>query len=81
MPSLRYRCQVSGTSLSRSDWTVPLDDIQADALRRMDGARTIGEVLAASGIDEQYGRDLFQSLWQLDFIAIELPRPSPAASV
>jgi hypothetical protein len=38
----------------------------------MDGARTIGEVLAASGIDEQYGRDLFQSLWQLDFIAISL---------
>ena len=81
VPSLRYRCQVSGTSLSRSDWTVPLDDAQADALRRMDGVRTIGEVLAASGIDEQYGRDLFQSLWQLDFIAIELPRPSPAASV
>ena len=60
---------------------MPLDDAQADAHRRMDGVRTIGEVLAASGIDEQYGRDLFQSLWQLDFISIELPRPSPAASV
>jgi hypothetical protein len=72
VPSLRHRCQLSGASLSRSDWTVPLDDMQADALRRMDGARTIGEVLAASGIDEQYGRNLFQSLWQLDFIAVSL---------
>lgn len=83
VPSLRYRCELHGAQISRSDWSTTLDFTQLAVLRHMDGRRSIGEILAAAGsggvlaeLDpaarEQYGRELFQSLWNLDFLDIAL---------
>ncbi len=75
VPSLRYRCTLDHGAISRSDWSASLDDTQMAILRRMDGVRPIGEILQGMASDD-YGRALFQSLWQLDFIAIRLPAPT-----
>ena len=82
-PSLRYRCGLSGNQLSRYNWSMSLDPVQLALLQQMDGRRTIREIVAAasqSGVLpqrsqadlEQLGKTLFQSLWQLDFLAMGL---------
>ena len=86
VPSLRYRCELSGDQISRHDWSAPLDQTQLALLRSVDGRRTIREILAEpasrealaqidAADEENYARALFQSLWQLDFLAAGL-RPS-----
>ena len=81
VPSLRYRCEVNGLQISRYDWSTPLDPTQVAVLGAMDGRRTIGDMLreattheALAHLDgaarEDYCRNLFQSLWQLDFVAM-----------
>ena len=86
VPSLRYRCELNGTRISRHDWNAPLDQTQLALLSLADGRRTIGEILAEpvsrealaqidAADEENYARALFQSLWQLDFLAAGL-RPS-----
>ncbi len=87
VPSLRYRCELDGAQLSRNDWSAPLDQAQLALLSSVDRRRTIREVLAEpsacealaqldAAAQETYARALFQSLWQLDFLAVGL-RPSP----
>ena len=88
VPSLRYRCELSGDQISRHDWSAALDQTQLALVRLVDGRRTIGEILtepssleALAQLDaaaqENYARALFQSLWQLDFLAAGLrPRHS-----
>jgi SAM-dependent methyltransferase len=82
-PSLRYRCGLSGNQLSRYNWSMSLDAVQVTLAEQMDGRRTIREIVAAasqSGVLpqrsqadlEQLGKTLFQSLWQLDFLAMGL---------
>ena len=81
VPSLRYRCTFSGNQIARYNWTTSLDPVQLSLLQQMDGRRTIREIVAASlpsGVLpqpsqpdlEQLGTSLFQSLWQLDFLAM-----------
>ena len=87
VPSLRYRCELDGAQLSRNDWSAPLDQAQLALLSSVDGRRTIREILAEptsrealaqldAAAQEKYARALFQSLWQLDFLAVGL-RPGP----
>ena len=80
IPSLRYRCELRGDEIRRSDWGTPLDRDQLVLLHRMDGQRTIGQIASGTGVGEQYARELFQSLWQLDIVAMGLrPHAHPPA--
>jgi hypothetical protein len=91
-PSLRHRCKITHTGISQSSWSMPLDRTQLSLLQWMDGARTIGEILSEASSEralakmgqdsrEQYVRLLFQSLWQLDFLALGMtPEASHAAT-
>jgi SAM-dependent methyltransferase len=86
VPSLRHRCSLEGNGISCPGWSAPLDTSQLAILRHVDGGHTIGEALAravdggalahiAPPARTQFARELFQSLWQLDVIAVEL-RPA-----
>ncbi len=83
VPSLRYRCGLSDSQLSRPDWTTSVDPVQLSLLRQMDGRRTIREIvvsalqrgelpLRSQAELEQFGMTMVQSLWQLDFLAMGL---------
>ncbi|MBU6330596.1 MAG: methyltransferase domain-containing protein, partial [Acidobacteria bacterium] len=83
IPVFRHACGVDGTTLSRHDWALDLDPLGLAFVRRISGHRSIGEIvtavaedggLPAMGLGEltEIGRRLFQSLWQMDFIAIKL---------
>jgi SAM-dependent methyltransferase len=83
VPSLRYRCGLNGNEISRPSWSTKLDAVQVALAQQMDGRRTIREIVAAAGKggplqprseDElgQFAKTLFQSLWQLDFVAMGL---------
>lgn len=78
VPSLRYRCELSGAEISRPGWSTPLVPDQLALVELMDGRRSIADIIAATGASEQYARELFESLWQLDFVAMGLPVASPA---
>ena len=62
----------------RYDWSATLDPTDLAIMRQVDGQRTIGQAIAtaagSSGITvselQARGRQLFQSLWQLDFLAM-----------
>ena len=85
VPSLRYRCGLNGSQISRPDWGTNLDQVQVALARQMDGRRTIREIINAAGKGltqdrmpadlEQFARTFFRSLWQLDFVAVGL-RPN-----
>ena len=81
VPSLRYRCALGDAEISRADWSVSLNESQLALLRPMDGTRSIRELVAEAGtaptfvtVDperrEQYARELFESLWQMDVLAM-----------
>ena len=82
IPSLRYLCKLEGTRISRHDkWSAPLDQSQLAILNMINGRHTIREILAESSslfahleptALEKYGRELFESLWRLDFLAVEI---------
>ena len=83
VPMLRYRCELSGSQILRPDWTMTLDPVQTALLQQMDGRRTIREIVVAATQRgelplwspaelDQLGTSLFQSLWQLDFLAMGL---------
>jgi hypothetical protein len=82
VPSLRYRCGLSGNQISRPSWSTNLDAVQVALAQQVDGRRTIREIVAAAGKGlnqdrtpadlEQFAKTLFQSLWQLDFVAMGL---------
>ena len=78
VPSFRYRCELVGSEVVRYDWSATLDPTDLAIMRQVDGQRTIGQAIAtaagSSGITvtelQARGRQLFQSLWQLDFLAM-----------
>jgi SAM-dependent methyltransferase len=83
VPLLRTRCGVSDTDIFRPDARLRLDPTQLPFAQYIDGSRTIRQIaacvaqrsntVAASTVDlEDFGRKLFQSLWRLDFVAMEL---------
>lgn len=83
VPMMRMRCGLSGTELVRPDWRISLNTAQLPFAQHVDGRRTIREIaagVAQSGASprasiadlENFGRNLFQSLWRLDFVAMAL---------
>lgn len=81
VPSFRHGCRVEGSRLFRHGWSVDLDATQLAFFKQIDGQRTIADVNAhvlALGefghlrLDDiaHYSRQLFQSFWQLDVLAM-----------
>lgn len=78
VPKFRFRCGLAGSEIFRNDWRM---NLSADQLPFVDGRRTIREVAGCVGqsgasrqggmVDvEEFTRNLFQSLWRLDFFAM-----------
>ena len=83
VPLMRMRCGLAGAEIFRPDWRMSLNPAQLRCVRQVDGRRSIREIAAcvaqsgeaphASANDlEQFARNLFQSLWRLDFLAMAL---------
>jgi SAM-dependent methyltransferase len=79
VPCMRTRCDVSGSEIFRPDWRMGLSPTQLSLVQHIDGCRTIREIAACvaqgrgSVVDfEELARELFQALWRLDFLAMEL---------
>jgi hypothetical protein len=83
VPAFRMRCGLSGTEIFRPDWRMNLNAAQLPFVQHVDGRRTIREIAACvaqsgeprrSGVDdrEDFARNLFQSLWRLDFVSMGL---------
>jgi hypothetical protein len=83
VPLFRLRCGLSDNEIFRSDWRFRLNAAQLPFVQHVDGRRTIrgiaecvarqGEPRRANAADlEKFGRNLFQALWRLDFLAMAL---------
>ena len=83
VPAFRYRCGLDASAVFRPDWRMSLDPVQIALVQKVDGRRTIREIVAVtartaplfqrSPVDlEDFGLTLFQSLWQRDFLAMGL---------
>jgi hypothetical protein len=87
VPSLRYRCVLNGNQLSRYDWSVALNHVEAIIMKNVNGQRTIANIIEKISTTEVHGslqhaelkavcKALFQRLWQLDFLAMGLKNPN-----
>ena len=83
VPLMRTRCGVSGSDIIWPGAHMRLNPAQLSFVQHVDGRRTIREiagcvaqtgVLPGAGVadHEKFGRELFQSLWRLDFLAMAL---------
>jgi SAM-dependent methyltransferase len=86
VPMFRHACGLDGTMVFRPGWRMALDPAQLALVQRVDGQRTIREIVAETsrtGGDaqrtpadrEQCATMLCRSLWQRDFLAMGL-RPA-----
>jgi len=87
VPLMRLRCGVSGQEIYRPGWRVLLDPTHLAFAQHVDGERSIREIaerVALSGVLaaadqaelEYMGLELFEGLWRMDFIGIDLSRAS-----
>jgi len=83
IPEFRHGCGLDGTTLSRTDWAIDLDPLGLAFARRINGWRSIAEIISEVSNDHrlpdvefddvaEIGRRLFQSLWQMDFVAFKI---------
>jgi SAM-dependent methyltransferase len=83
VPVMRMRCGVAGSEIFRPDWRMTLDPVSLVYTQQVDGQRTIGEIATSVSqlgaapdprisTPELYGRNLFQALWRLDFLAMAI---------
>ncbi len=83
IPEFRHRCGLEGTTLSRTDWSIDLDPLGLAFAERINGWRTIAEIISEVSEDHrarevppaevpEIGRHLLQTLWQMDIIAIRI---------
>ena len=88
VPLMRLRCGVSGQEIYRPGWRVQLDPTHLAFAQHVDGERSIREIaerVALSGVLaaadqaelEYMGLELFEGLWRMDFIAVDLSSASP----
>jgi hypothetical protein len=88
VPLMRVRCGVSGSDICQPEGRMGLTPNQLAFVQHVDGRRTIREIAACvahSGASqhnttahlEKFARELFQSLWRLDFLAMALNTHSP----
>jgi SAM-dependent methyltransferase len=82
-PSFRFRCGLEGAHLYAYNRSLPLNAIELALAQKIDGLRSVREIVAevhSSGVLprqattelEQLALDFFASLWRRDFLAIEL---------
>ena len=85
VPEFRHACRLIGNDLSRHDWTLSLDFTQLVFAEQVNGHRTIDEIISIVENNGSFpredrselvrrSRDVFRSLWQLDFFAMGLWR-------
>ena len=83
IPTFRYRCGIHAGTVYRPGWNMSLDPAHAALVKKVDGHRTIHEILTLAGRSVPlgpWGPDdtgdfdymLFQWLWQQDFLSIGL---------
>ena len=83
VPLMRLRCGVSGQEIFRPGWRIRLDPTHLAFAQHVDGERSIRDIaqrVAQSGVLaaadqaelEYIGLELFEGLWRMDFIAIDL---------
>ena len=83
VPLMRYHCGVAGQEVYRPGWSMRLNPTQLSFAQNVNGERSIREIAhrvaqsAAVGPTdtaelERIGLELFQGLWRIDFIAIDL---------
>ncbi len=88
VPLMRLRCGVSGQEIYRPGWRVQLDPTHLAFAQHVDGERSIRQIaerVALSGVLaaadqaelEYMGLELFEGLWRMDFIAVDLSAASP----
>jgi hypothetical protein len=88
VPSLRYRCTLNGSSLSRYNWTTTLNQAETLFVQHIDGQRTITEIIVQLSKTNLFvntppaelqalAKALFHRLWQLDFLAMGLKPVTP----
>ncbi|HEX7341425.1 MAG TPA: class I SAM-dependent methyltransferase [Rhodanobacteraceae bacterium] len=81
IPTPRLHCGLDGNDIFRPDWRLTLNPAQLPFVQRIDGQRSIRAIAAgvAQGDSapradmaelEAFARQLFQSLWRLDFLAM-----------
>ena len=82
-PAFRYRCSLTDNLIARHDWSAMLSPSETLMVSQMDGKKTIARIIYEASKDEplinqapeqleSFARTLFQRLWQLDFISINL---------
>lgn len=85
VPLFRLRCGVNGQEVFRPGWSVRLDPTHLAFAQNIDGERSIREIaerVVRSGVIggadqaelEYIGLELFEGLWRLDFLAVDLSR-------
>jgi len=85
VPMLRLRCGIRGDEIYRPGWTVRLDPTHLAFAQHVDGDRSIREIaerVALSGVLastdqaalEYTGLELFEDLWRMDFVGMDLSR-------
>lgn len=76
VPSFRYRCGVNEGMILRPGWSVALSGASWEVVRRIDGEKTIHQLAHESSVDLETTRDIIESLWEQDFLAIGLSQSS-----
>ena len=85
VPLLRLRCGIRGDEIYRPGWQVRLDPTHLAFAQNVDGDRSIREIaerVALSGVLasndqaalEYTGLELFEELWRMDFVGMDLSR-------
>jgi SAM-dependent methyltransferase len=85
VPLLRLRCGIQGDEIYRPGWRVRLDPTHLAFAQNVDGDRSIREIaerVALSGVLastdqaalEYTGLELFEELWRMDFVGMDLSR-------
>lgn len=72
VPVFRMRCGVEGDAVYRPGWKTSLNPRQLALVQRVDGRRPVREIAALDSDiagRETFARELFTSLWRLDFVA------------
>ena len=81
VPFFRHRSGLTGNTLARHNWSMSVDASQVALLDKVDGRRSIGEIVSALRLPapnaEEYQEPalrFFRLLWQLDFCGMGLPQ-------
>jgi hypothetical protein len=91
VPAFRYRCGLAGSEIFWPGSRIGLNPAQLPFIQQVDGRRSIREIIRSalaqrgltdSGTDEleYFVRQLFRTLWRVDFVAMALNADPPEDS-